>query len=167
MRRMIELLDEQYEVTVFDRLNAHLVQVEDNEPRSAVLRSSGANDYMVQISDKSTPLKMAINGETAYIRAFGKTFTLRIIDPVEQAEHEGGGYVGSARAPMPGTVVEITVNIGDHVIKGQSMMIIESMKILTVISAPRDGVVAQIHFEPGQTFDKNATLITLADIKEK
>jgi biotin carboxyl carrier protein len=40
-------------------------------------------------------------------------------------------------------------------------MIIESMKILTVISAPRDGQVAGIHFEPGESFDKNAALVSL------
>ena len=42
-------------------------------------------------------------------------------------------------------------------------MIIESMKILTVIKAPRDGVVAKIHFAPGQTFDRNDALVTLTE----
>jgi biotin carboxyl carrier protein len=59
------------------------------------------------------------------------------------------------------------VNEGDKVTKGQPMMTIESMKILTVITAPSDGEVSQIHFEPGDTFEKNATLITLTAIDEE
>ncbi|MCP4574956.1 MAG: acetyl-CoA carboxylase biotin carboxyl carrier protein subunit, partial [Deltaproteobacteria bacterium] len=50
--------------------------------------------------------------------------------------------------------------------KGTPMMTIESMKILTIIAAPRDGEISKIHFEPGETFDKNAVLITLTDKEE-
>jgi len=59
-------------------------------------------------------------------------------------------------------VVDVKVAAGDRVIKGQPLMAIESMKILTVISAPRDGNVARVHFEQGQTFEKNAVLVTLS-----
>ena len=55
---------------------------------------------------------------------------------------------------------------GDPVTKGQSMITIESMKILTMITAPRDGEVSQVHVEPGDTFDKNAALITLREKEE-
>ena len=46
-------------------------------------------------------------------------------------------------------------------------MNIESMKILTVIVAPRDGHVEKVFSMPGQTFDKNAVLVTLAKRQEK
>ena len=40
------------------------------------------------------------------------------------------------------------------------------MKILMVITAPRDGEVSQVHFEPRDTFDKNAVLVTLREKEE-
>jgi 3-methylcrotonyl-CoA carboxylase alpha subunit len=46
------------------------------------------------------------------------------------------------------------------------MITIESMKILTVITAPRDGMVSDIHFKPGDTFDKSAVLVTLSEQEE-
>ena len=111
---------------------------------------------------------MAVKGETAYIRAFDRTFTLRIVDPVEQAAQEAGGSSSNtARAPMPGMVVEVQVAAGDQVTKGQPIITIESMKILTLITAPRGGEVSQVHFEPGDTFDKNAAQVTLTEKEEK
>jgi acetyl/propionyl-CoA carboxylase alpha subunit len=163
MRRMIELLDLQHQVTVFTESGTSLMQVDENEPEPTGLDIAESGDTIVRFGNQAAPVKIVTKGEWVFIRAFDRTFTLRIIDPVEQAGEESGGHGKTAKAPMPGTVVEAKVNEGDQVVKGQAMMIIESMKILTVIPAPRDGEVAKIHFEPGQTFEKNTVLVTLKD----
>ena len=110
---------------------------------------------------------MASKGETTYIYAFDRTFTVRIVDPVEQAAQAAGGSSNTFRAPMPGMVVEVHVTTGEQVTKGQPMITIESMKILTVITAPRDGEVSRIHFSPGDTFDRNEALVSLSDKGEQ
>ena len=129
---------------------------------------SRCNDgyHLIRLGDQKARIRMAVKGEVAYIRAFDRTFSLRIMDPVEQAAQETGSGSDKTRAPMPGTVASVDVAEGDDVKKGIPMMTIESMKILTIIAAPRDGNVARVHFKPGDTFDKNAVLITLID-KEK
>jgi biotin carboxyl carrier protein len=161
MQRQIDLLNEQYNVNVTGRPEKQLLQVESGEPLSAALISTTNGKSIITLGDQSVEAEIAVKGEVAYIQAFERTFTLSIIDPVEQASRETGGKKNSARAPMPGIVVDIDVAAGDSVTSGQPMMTIESMKILTVITAPRDGEVGQIHFEPGDTFDKNAALISL------
>ena len=163
MRRMIELLDKQYQVTTVNEAGNRLLQVDDDKPEAAVLDRTDSGDTVIRLGKQTARMKLVKKEEWAFIRAFDRTFTLRIIDPVEQAGQESGGRGRTAKSPMPGTVVEVKVNEGDQVIKGQPMMIIESMKILTVIPAPRDGEVAKIHFEPGRTFEKNAILVTLKD----
>lgn len=166
MQRRIDLLDEHYEVTVYGRPENRLLQVQDNMPQPAALNVTESGECMIQLGDQSARLWMAVKGEMAYIRSFNRTFTLRIVDPVEQAAQESGGRSNTARAPMPGTVVAVGVAAGDRVTKGQHVMTIESMKILTMIAAPRNGEVTRVHFEPGQTFDKGAVLVTLITEEE-
>ena len=66
-----------------------------------------------------------------------------------------------AQAPMPGTVIAVQVKPGESVTRGQTMMVIESMKLETAIVAWRDGVIKTLHVAPGQTFDRAAPLVTL------
>ncbi len=166
MQRQIDILNEQRDVKVFDRCGERYIKVDDCVPQLAALKSNGDDTHVIQLGDHHTRIQMAVKGETAYIRAFGRTFTLHIVDQVEQAAQKAGGGGNSARAPMPGVVVEVKVVEGDRVKKGQPVMTIESMKILTVIKAPRDGEVSRVNYEDGQTFDKNAVLVSLRE-KEK
>ena len=167
MKRRIDLLDEHHSVTVFGQLGEQRLQVADGEPRPAALTVGAECNATIQLGDQRADFQLAVKGETAYIRAFDRTFTLRIVDPVEQAAQEAGGGGNTARAPMPGTVVEVQVAVGETVSKGQPMITIESMKILMVIAATRDGEVFEVHFEPGDTFDKNAALVTLKEKEEE
>jgi biotin carboxyl carrier protein len=160
----VHLLGEKHDVNLYGRPGEWLLRIEDGSPMSVERAPGAAMETVVTAGADSAAMRIAVKGETAYIRAFDRTFTLSVLDPVEQAAQEIGGRANSARAPMPGVVVEVRAAVGDRVVRGQVLMIIESMKILTVISAPRDGQVAEIHFEPGESFDKNAALVTLGDL---
>jgi len=164
VRRRVHLLGEQHDVNLYGRPGDWLLQIGDGTPLSVEQAPGVATETVVTAGDDGAAMRIAVKGETVHIRAFDRTFTLSVVDPVEQAAQEIGGRANSARAPMPGVVVEIRAAVGDRVVRGQPLMIIESMKILTVISAPRDGQVAEIHFEPGESFEKNAALVTLGDL---
>jgi len=167
MKRRIDLLDEHHTVTVYGQPGQQRLQVADGEAQPAALTLGTECHGTIKLGDQQADIQLAVKGETAYIRAFERTFTLRIVDPVEQAAQEAGGGSNTARAPMPGTVVEVQVAVGETVSKGQPMVTIESMKILMVITATRDGEVSQVHFAPGNTFDKNAALVTLKEKEEE
>jgi acetyl/propionyl-CoA carboxylase alpha subunit len=166
MQRRIDLLNESYRVTAFGQHKEQQVQVADGTPQAAVLTIGKDNHGTIQLGNHKADIQMAVKGEKAYIRAFGRTFTLDIMNPVEQAAQDAGSGSDTALAPMPGRVVKVHVAAGEKVLKGQPVITIESMKILTVITAPRNGKVSQVHFEQGKTFDRNAPLITLK-AKEK
>jgi acetyl/propionyl-CoA carboxylase alpha subunit len=70
---------------------------------------------------------------------------------------------GNALAPMPGTVVALMVNIGASVNEGDSLVVIEAMKLENTVTAPRAGVVAQINCRVGEMVAAQQTLITLRD----
>ncbi len=165
MQRQIDLLDEHYNVTVTGGLEELRLRVGTGKARSVSLTPVNNEESIIQLGEQRIRLKMAIKGETAYIKAFDRIFALTIMDPVEQAADESCTTSNNVCAPMPGMVVKVDIAVGDRVTKGQSLMTIESMKILTVITAAKDGEVAQVHFEPAETFDKNAVLITLSKME--
>ncbi|MBU3917272.1 HlyD family efflux transporter periplasmic adaptor subunit, partial [bacterium] len=156
MRRQIRTRNQDHEVTLMNRAGDTWMTVGEGPKKKVGLVQGIPGLYRVEVGDRSEQIEMVVKGETAYIKAFGRNFTLRVIDPVEQAVISSGSHSNSSRAPMPGVVVDVKVEAGEVVLKGQPLMTIESMKILTVIKSPRDGSVARIHLGSGQTFDKNA-----------
>lgn len=166
MHRRVELINEYDDVTVYGRSSRHLVQINDADPQPAVLTVTDSGDHIIHLGQQRTRVDIQVKGEMAYIRAFGQTFELKIVNPVEQAGMSLKGGSNKVRAPMPGVVVDIHVGEGEHILKGQSMMTIESMKILTAIQAPRNGKVGRIHFASGQPFEKGAILVTVSPQEE-
>jgi biotin carboxyl carrier protein len=64
-------------------------------------------------------------------------------------------------APMPGTVLDIRVKVGEKVKRGQILIILEAMKMENEIFAPGDGVVTQISVTKGATVATNDTLLKI------
>lgn len=64
-------------------------------------------------------------------------------------------------SPMPGTILSVSVKAGAAVKKGQTLMVLEAMKMENEISAPRDGVVTSVSVSAGTAVDTDAVLCTL------
>lgn len=52
-------------------------------------------------------------------------------------------------APMPGVILTVDVAVGATVKRGDSLMVLEAMKMKNELKAPRDGVVAEVYVAPG------------------
>ena len=79
-------------------------------------------------------------------------------------DRAGGG--ADIVAPMPGTVEQILVQPGDSVERGQTLIIMESMKMELEITAPRAGVVKRVAVEQGAQVDKGMRLLELEEQEE-
>lgn len=64
-------------------------------------------------------------------------------------------------APMPGTILDVKVSVGDSVTKGQVMMILEAMKMENEIVSPCDGKVTSVVVKKGDTVNSSDTLATV------
>ena len=70
-----------------------------------------------------------------------------------------GGH--SIKTPLPGVIIDVKVNVGDTVAKGQTVVVLEAMKMENNINADRDGKVVAIQVAKGDTVADGAALIVL------
>jgi biotin carboxyl carrier protein len=110
---------------------------------------------------------VATDGDVAHVHLDGRVHVVEFQSAVE-AHSEAGSNVSERqhRAPMPGAVVSVAVQVGDAVRASDTLMVIESMKLETAIKAGRDGTVETVHVGPGQTFERDALLISLTALVE-
>lgn len=64
------------------------------------------------------------------------------------------------KAPMPGRVLDVMIQVGDYIAKGDSVLVLEAMKMENVIKSPADGVVKTICIKKEQAVEKNHVLIS-------
>ncbi|MCZ4608344.1 acetyl/propionyl/methylcrotonyl-CoA carboxylase subunit alpha [Streptomyces sp. Lzd4kr] len=97
----------------------------------------------------------------------GDAWHVRDHDPVA-ASLTGAAHAGadSLTAPMPGTVTVVKVAVGDEVTAGQSLLVVEAMKMEHVISAPHAGTVAELDVAPGATVAMDQVLAVIAPVEE-
>jgi biotin carboxyl carrier protein len=108
----------------------------------------------------------ASNGEIQVLLR-GRLYTARVED--ERASrltqsagglHAGAGEV-TIKSPMPGLIVAVAVSEGQAVKKGQTVVVLESMKMENELKAPRDGTITSIKVTPRQSVEQHQPLIVL------
>jgi len=90
--------------------------------------------------------------------------TLVLTKPAAGARDRGHGHphaAGELTAPMPGQLRAVNVAEGESVIKGQTLLVLEAMKMEIRIQAPRDGKVMKLFVEQGQTVEREQILIEI------
>lgn len=65
------------------------------------------------------------------------------------------------KAPMPGLILEILVEVGQKVEKDDSLLILEAMKMENILKAEGEGVIKEIKMKKGDSVDKHQVLIEL------
>ena len=125
------------------------------------LQALGDGEFRLEVDGLVKRAWIAVRGETIHLHVDGRSWVVETIDELAESAAGAGAGTDTAEAPMPGTVVRVLVERGDAVKRGQTLVIIESMKMETAIVAWRDGTVAAIHRPLGATFDRKAPLVTL------
>ena len=120
--------------------------------------------WRISIDGRPRVVHVAAGADAVFVHADG----LGAFEVERQTlSHATGGAAGGASdllsAPMPGVVIAVPVAAGDTVRTGQVLMVIESMKLQTTLTAPRDARVKTVHHAVGASFALKAPLITLED----
>lgn len=81
--------------------------------------------------------------------------------PAAKSTPAAAGSV-TATAPMPGTILDVKVSVGQSVKKGDVICVLEAMKMENDIPAPQDGVVASVNVSSGASVSAGDILVTLS-----
>lgn len=109
--------------------------------------------------------RVLFDGRCVWVHLDGDIHALEWRPAIAHFEEDNIGDVADTlRAPMPGAVIAVHVESGSAVRAGETILLIESMKLETAIKAPRDGIVATIHVRPGQSFDRDVPLVSLEEL---
>jgi acetyl/propionyl-CoA carboxylase alpha subunit len=124
---------------------------------------TGGSEGHLTVDGSSEHIFYVVEGDTVHIHLGGRSYAVRYVDPLVAlaVEADAAGH-HIARAPMPGVVVSVKAVVGERVVAGAVVAVIESMKLETAIRAAQDGIVEKIHVRAGESFDRDAALVTLS-----
>ncbi|KAL0487801.1 3-methylcrotonyl-CoA carboxylase alpha subunit [Acrasis kona] len=91
----------------------------------------------------------------------GDHFKCKLNVPSMAQTNEAAG--GSLKSPMPGAIIAVNVKQGDVVKKGQTLIVMESMKMELKIASPSDGVVASVYCKQGDAVSGDQVLVLVND----
>ena len=137
------------------------VRVDGREHRVAVAPSSG-DRLQISLDEETYFANVVRLGDLVSATTPRGRYELELVDPFH---YEPADALPDARltALMPGRVVKVMAKEGDQVAKGQSLMILEAMKMEHTIVSPRDGVIERVAFRENDLVPADATLFSFRD----
>lgn len=159
MRHSFKLNDDVHTLWLSRRAGKYLLDIDGTEHAVAL----EADGQRLIVDGAATDALVAVNGNTLHVHLDGHYWELRYLEPIELYAGDSGAAADDvATAPMPGVVVAVHTTAGARVSKGDTLVVIESMKLETAIKAWRDATVETVHVAEGRTFERSAPLVTFA-----
>jgi len=110
--------------------------------------------------DGTRIVNFELNGLPREIAVKDKTIKTIIVSRIK-AEKDNANQIG---ASMTGKVIKVMIEKGDHVKKGEQLIVTEAMKMETTIQAPFDGVIKELHVKPQDAVETGDLLIELLKV---
>jgi len=122
-------------------------------------KASGSGEYTVDINGKAYAVQL--KGDEAVVD--GRTYKVNVKDGISASApaSSGSGEGEAVKSPLPGVVVKIKAPVGTSVAAGQTVIVIEAMKMETEIKAPKAGVVSSIPVAQGAKVLTGQVLFTI------
>lgn len=160
-------LGKTYRVTIESDEQSWLVTIADKEPSRVEVINSIPNCLSFIMGNKTINAYTIESGGKKYIFVNGESFAFE----VDKGRARGTPGVAAAKggenvvtSPMPGSLVKVLVSSGDNVEVGQTLAIVEAMKMENELKSPIKGVVKQVNFEEGNQIDALQPIVELTPI---
>lgn len=147
----------------------------DNKIYEVDIEKVSGEEYSILSEGKSYNVEVILTDDPKIYRVNTINFGLDVV--VNDAESryqqkrkgkESDGTTDTIKSPMPGKVVKVLVKKGDHVEKGDTVVILSAMKMESEYKAGCNGVVSKVAVKEGDTVDGNQLMVVIGkDIKKK
>jgi biotin carboxyl carrier protein len=135
------------------------------------LNDSDVNNQIILDNNKAKLVSVKeVNHELKryQIQIDGRIYLVQISDAVDQQilkmnlKSKKSNQLKELRAPMPGLVRQVNVQVGDEVDSGDSLFILEAMKMENILKSPVNGFVSDLFVKPGESVEKNQILLSFS-----
>jgi biotin carboxyl carrier protein len=140
----------------------------NGEPHRVDLRSiDNSALYSILIDNQSWQALVERNGDEYRISIGGDQYIVVVQDErtrkIQKALNKTGGASGEyiLKAPMPGLVRGVPVQVGQEVQPGQGLVILEAMKMENELRAPRAGMIREVRIKPGDAVEQGQVLVVI------
>jgi 3-methylcrotonyl-CoA carboxylase alpha subunit len=134
--------------------DAHVIDV---SPGELILERDG----------QRTRVFVAIDGNSRWVFVDGRTYRFEGVREgsrgFEKVRRGSGAHGGTLSAPMPATVLRIQTSPGAVVKKGETLLVLEAMKMELPLRSPQDGTIAAVNCIEGQLVQPGVSLVEFSE----
>jgi biotin carboxyl carrier protein len=125
-------------------------------------------EMLLDRDGRRTRVFVAVDGDVRWVFVDGRTYRFEEVRGGGSKRFEGvrrgsGAHGGSLSAPMPATVLRIQTSPGAVVKKGETLLVLEAMKMELPLRAPQDGTIAAVHCSEGQLVQPGVSLVEFTE----
>jgi propionyl-CoA carboxylase alpha chain len=131
----------------------------DGREVDVVVHEAGPDLVDVEIDGARRQYSVELIGDLAYVDSSLGASALHVVDRFPVVEEDAAP--GSLLAPLPGSVVQVAVVSGQHVLAGDVLVVLEAMKMEHTVRAPFDGTVTEVRVDLGEQVDTGAVLVVV------
>ena len=134
--------------------------IENSIPDISVCRDEQPGRIIVELDGVTSFAHVVRSNDKWWIHFQGRIYVTNMHEP---GSKNSSLSEGSLSAPMPGTILDVLVKSGQRVRQGQTLLVMEAMKMEHRIQAPKAGEVIAVHFETGDRVDMGANLVEIGE----
>ena len=164
MRYRYQYLDQIYEVSL-ERNDFGYRATVNGKPYEFEVLKAQPGELSLRFAGRPLTLYWAADGNQKWVSLEGCTYRLQ--KPSTRSPRHAGEHSAeiTVRAPMPAQVMQVQISPNDLVQKGQTLLLLEAMKMEIRIQAPRQGRVVRLSVSEGQSVERDQVLIEIEDVE--
>ncbi len=127
----------------------------------AVVERIDEGSYRVRLGERRYEVVVAREPGVEWGWVDGRAFRWTRVPEAAARDPEPAADAGAVRAPMPAVVTAVAVSPGQAVTRGDTLLVLEAMKMEIPVKTPRDGLVTIVRCKAGDRVDADASLVEL------